>query len=59
MPYPAQYAPPQRNPPANFGYKPIDQTGGGEYGQRFAPKKKVNDAFFLILFLAQVSAPCG
>ena len=50
QPYAQPYAPPY--PPPNNGY-------GGDYkdpyeGDRFKPKKRINDPIFLVLFIAQV-----
>lgn len=53
-PSPSQpYAAPQVNPPV-VGFSDY-KAKTDEYGERFKPKRKINDIAFLILFIAQVS----
>jgi hypothetical protein len=58
------YAPPAEAPPYGYGGPPPPNNGfGGEKdpyeGDRFKPKKRINDPIFLVLFIAQVRRYMG
>ncbi len=52
-PQPQYGGPSYAPPPPNNGYS-LDQKSPYE-GGRFAPKKRINDPIFLVLFILQVS----
>jgi hypothetical protein len=53
QPYATQYAPPQ-GPPQGYGAGYSADQKNPYAGERFKPKKRVNDIFFLILYILTV-----